>query len=161
MSKPCSVCGGGPRVFQSPRCLPCAQTRARVYYAKRKTRTPGPAVHSKVCGDCSTEKQAADFAPAALGAGGLHSYCRVCKALRAIRSTYRVDPSKVLFIWQSQGRACAICRKDLEFPSKTFHVDHDHATGRVRGVLCSSCNRGIGYLQENPEILRRAAEYLS
>ena len=60
-----------------------------------------------------------------------------------------------------EGR-CAICgenetgRKDRF----VFSVDHDHKTGKIRGLLCRGCNTGIGNLRDDPEILLRAAEYL-
>lgn len=56
---------------------------------------------------------------------------------------------------------CQICS---EPPTKgrwpQLHIDHDHSSGRVRGLLCSNCNVGIGMLRDDPERLRRAAEYL-
>lgn len=58
-----------------------------------------------------------------------------------------------------QGDACAICERafgPLELP----HVDHDHATGAVRGLLCRCCNRAIGLLRDRPEDCDRAAIYL-
>lgn len=59
-----------------------------------------------------------------------------------------------------QEGQCAICKKDLEWPHKDTHVDHDHKTGRIRGILCSNCNRGIGMFKENPTFLRSAVEYV-
>lgn len=41
-----------------------------------------------------------------------------------------------------------------------MHVDHDHATGAIRGVLCLNCNQGIGKFGDDPDLLRRAAVYL-
>ena len=58
----------------------------------------------------------------------------------------------------SQNNLCAICNKPSD---KTLHIDHDHATGMVRGLLCHNCNTGIGMLQEDLIILNRAIEYLS
>ncbi|MGH3767393.1 MAG: endonuclease domain-containing protein [Pseudonocardiaceae bacterium] len=40
------------------------------------------------------------------------------------------------------------------------YVDHCHNTGNVRGILCDTCNRGIGHLQDDPKLIRSAAEYL-
>lgn len=57
-----------------------------------------------------------------------------------------------------QGAACAICR--VEFTA-TPQVDHCHATGAVRGLLCLRCNAGIGALNDDPERLRSAIDYLA
>lgn len=60
-------------------------------------------------------------------------------------------------LMQEQDGRCAICRRE---PDRTLHVDHDHETGAVRGLLCDTCNRGIGYFHEDPERLRAAASYV-
>ncbi len=57
-----------------------------------------------------------------------------------------------------QGNVCAICggvNKD-----QALCIDHDHATGEVRGLLCHACNRAIGLLKDDPELMVRAAEYI-
>lgn len=56
------------------------------------------------------------------------------------------------------GGRCAICGSDGG--GKKMHVDHDHQTGEVRGLLCGYCNWVVGYSQESPERLRAAADYL-
>lgn len=61
---------------------------------------------------------------------------------------------------RQEGR-CAICKTPFAgIGKKHRHVDHDHATGQVRGLLCGSCNQGIGYFKENVEALRAAIAYL-
>lgn len=57
---------------------------------------------------------------------------------------------------KGQSGKCAICFIDLVKPC----LDHDHKTGRIRGVLCPPCNQGIGSLRDSPEFCRNAAKYL-
>ena len=60
----------------------------------------------------------------------------------------------------NQGGKCAIC---MEIPKsdKHFHVDHNHITGEIRGLLCSNCNVGFGNFKENEQILRNAINYIN
>jgi len=60
----------------------------------------------------------------------------------------------VLFV--SQNGLCAICSKELTRP----HIDHDHISGLVRGILCSSCNLMLGHAEDSTEVLMSAAKYL-
>ena len=64
-----------------------------------------------------------------------------------------------------QGGVCAICEGLSRMVARSgkisdFAIDHSHKTGQHRGLLCDQCNRGIGLLQDNPAIIRRAAAYL-
>lgn len=66
-------------------------------------------------------------------------------------------------MWRDQGGNCGICETPMAeagMGTDRAHVDHDHATGRVRGLLCAGCNRGIGCLRESPTILMKAITYL-
>jgi hypothetical protein len=61
---------------------------------------------------------------------------------------------------EAQGGGCFICgrppREDI-----SLHVDHDHSTGKVRGILCFCCNNALADFQEDPELLKKAASYVS
>jgi hypothetical protein len=57
-------------------------------------------------------------------------------------------------------RGCAICKVEDAVKRGGWHVDHDHSTGKTRGVLCGHCNRGMGFLKDDSEICAAAAEYL-
>ncbi len=57
----------------------------------------------------------------------------------------------------SQGNTCAVC---VQVGVERRHVDHDHRTGEVRGILCVNCNGGLGQFRDDPAVLRRAADYL-
>lgn len=58
-----------------------------------------------------------------------------------------------------QAGLCAICHGETNGQGD-LHVDHDHVTGKVRGLLCSRCNTGIGMMGDNTALLRKAIEYL-
>jgi len=77
---------------------------------------------------------------------------------RAIRTRrlkkYKLTEADYQRLLETQGWACAICRGPPEA------IDHDHHTGRVRGVLCTPCNQGIGHMFDEPKRLRAAADYL-
>ena len=71
--------------------------------------------------------------------------------------SYGLTPVDYARLLRRQKGVCAICSR----PSKIkLAVDHCHSSRRVRGLLCGSCNRGIGLLQDNPNILIMAAKYL-
>ena len=75
------------------------------------------------------------------------------------RKTYGITLADYDEIIEQQGGRCAIC---FSFPyaGRALCVDHDHVTGAVRGLLCDACNRGIGFFQDEPELLRVAIAYL-
>lgn len=65
-----------------------------------------------------------------------------------------------------QGGRCAICDRELQLglqqpkDGTEAHVDHCPSTGRIRGILCGRCNKGLGLFLDNPAALRKAADYL-
>lgn len=62
----------------------------------------------------------------------------------------------------AQNNACAICcgNEPLGRSNKYFHVDHDHVSGVVRGLLCAKCNTAIGLLDDDVQRVARVLEYL-
>ncbi|QDF15385.1 endonuclease VII [Gordonia phage Mollymur] len=90
---------------------------------------------------------------------GLASYCRPCKRNRFFIDRYGITALEFDRMVEGQGSACGICREVK--PPSDLVVDHDHTTGRVRGLLCNSCNTGIGLLREDPKILSSAIDYVT
>lgn len=90
---------------------------------------------------------------------------RRCKLRR-----YGLTVRQYEHLLQKQGGACALCglpsaKKQARVKGgpvipERLHVDHDHRTGKVRGLLCWVCNTGIGKLRDDPGLLRKAAEYI-
>ena len=66
----------------------------------------------------------------------------------------------ITLLIEQDGR-CAICKSRDRGPEISWAVDHDHKTGKVRGLLCSGCNHGVGNFKDNPDLLIAAANYLT
>lgn len=79
-----------------------------------------------------------------------------------LQRNYNIDVDTYFELLKLQNNGCAICGEtDPSTKVKTaFDVDHDHITGKVRGLLCSSCNSGLGLWEDSVEKLRKAIDYL-
>ena len=73
-------------------------------------------------------------------------------------SRYRITIEEFETLWIKQKGNCAICKEMLD--KKKYRIDHNHTSGKVRGLLCTSCNTAIGLLQDSPKITSNAARYL-
>lgn len=70
---------------------------------------------------------------------------------------YKMRPAEYQALFDAQNGRCAICGQES---TRRLHVDHCHTTGRLRELLCSRCNTGIGQFRENPDYLRAAVRYV-
>lgn len=76
---------------------------------------------------------------------------------RYLKKKYNLTLYEHLEMYISQNGCCAICKEHV--PYDKIDVDHDHKTGKVRGMLCRRCNYGMGFV-DNYEFIRKATEYL-
>lgn len=86
------------------------------------------------------------------------------KARHHLWHNYRIRLSDYEKLLNAQGGVCAICGADKSLNrigASRFHVDHDHSTGKVRGILCINCNVGLSRFYDKPHLLRKAATYLN
>lgn len=139
---------------------------------------------TKECPRCGEVKRAKDFHKAAGSKDGLQNWCKACKhqfinewraanVERVRRDVYKanlrrnygltLDEYEELFA--RQRGLCAICgsletAKNRDGSLRRLHVDHDHHTGAIRGLLCSACNSVLGYIEAKPDRLAAAARYL-
>lgn len=129
----------------------------------------------KICTECRMEKSLADFSARPQHPTGRKSSCKSCDVRRMTIYRHKdIDAARIrdriLHYMRKYGMSeieatalvenrtglCEICRK-----IKSLVVDHCHATGKVRGKLCSGCNTVLGYVEENVDTLLSAAEYLN
>ena len=130
----------------------------------------------KHCSRCGEDKALDAFYPRGGGRGGSYHRCkevsleRYYAAIeadpdfvrrRTLKRRYGISLEQYDEMLAAQGGTCVCGRTPESCPHGVLHVDHDHKTNRVRGLLCPSCNRVLGLVQDRPDLLRALAEYLS
>lgn len=135
----------------------------------------------KICIKCFIEKEDSDFRYR-LNRTGKYSHistCKLCERKQArilyykdhelnkdklrhkVRQVnYGISKSEYEDLIQKQQNKCAICSSSSAGGRGSWHVDHDHVTGKVRGLLCHCCNTGLGLFKDNKNLLLKAKEYL-
>lgn len=76
-----------------------------------------------------------------------------------LKFTFNVTLEQYEVMMVEQNRVCKICALPAE-SGKNLHIDHDHKTGEIRGLLCGKCNMGLGLFNDNYELINKAIEYL-
>ena len=131
----------------------------------------------RTCRVCGEEKEDWEFADNINKTTGRETRCKKCRQClykqqkerrkrtgHADHIQYKFGMSELEFemMLKAQDNKCAIC--GTTDPSnnwaKFLVIDHCHKTNRVRGLLCAKCNRGLGYFEDDPQTLRKAADYL-
>lgn len=120
---------------------------------------------AKICGKCGLPKASSEFHKSINNRDGLQHTCITCKYGKN-RSPdenrlrrYGLTSEKFEALYESQNGKCPICLRDLE--QLRAHIDHCHDSGRIRGILCSTCNQGLGNFVDSQFRLSRAIEYLN
>jgi hypothetical protein len=143
-----------------------------------------------LCCSCGDWKQIEHFYRSSLSSVGRSSYCKDCERNKAISfrilqpeqykaikdrnaakrkyqqknrtltKNYGISLDKYMALLSSQNGGCAICHATESDCGRQLCVDHDHASKKIRGLLCGNCNRAIGYLKDSVERIQAAAEYL-
>ena len=86
-----------------------------------------------------------------------HGLCWGCyKHQRQLSAKYGITQEEYEAMLSNQGHVCWICK---EKGKRRLTIDHDHETGKIRGLLCCNCNFGLGFFNDDPGLLRRAAQY--
>ncbi|MGY1844752.1 endonuclease VII domain-containing protein [Modestobacter sp. SYSU DS0875] len=147
-------------------CLACNRRRNGAWYRQSRVAV-GKTVrdHSWIpkgfrwCPGCRQAVAHGEFSRNSRQRSGFGSLCLRCHRKSSNdaywKRQYGMTRAEVAALRAGQGDACAICSA-----SAPEHLDHDHQTGRVRALLCQRCNQGLGLLQDDPKVLRAAADYV-
>lgn len=78
-----------------------------------------------------------------------------------LKEQYNITLEDYNKLFEEQNECCVICGKNQSEFSKKLFVDHNHETGKIRGLLCYKCNACLGYFNDNISTFQKAIEYLS
>lgn len=145
----------------------------------------------KTCPKCAIEKPLSEYYRSKSTVGGYQVYCKMCCAVRheewrkknmekcrvdqkrhrdanperhkdyGRKANYGLLAGEYNRMLAAQNGKCAICKNAEAGGKGTFHVDHCHDEGHIRGLLCHCCNLGIGYLKHSKPVLEAAIVYLA
>lgn len=128
----------------------------------------------KDCCGCGERKRIDEFWRNSSRTDGLHIWCKVCESAGqrkrrerdpsyysrlSRRSRYGLADGQFESMLERQGGCCAACGDELVDERKS-HLDHDHVTGRPRGVLCIHCNWALGHLRDDADRIGKLLAYL-
>lgn len=131
----------------------------------------------KACPTCKLQKESEEFGRDKSKKDGLNYYCKPCVRVRQqkwktdnpaqhkklerksyLKKRWGLSVDEYQKMSEAQDHRCAICRQP-ESENRSMAVDHDHSTGKIRGLLCRPCNTSLAQF-ENTDSLQRAVEYL-
>ncbi|MFF5551809.1 endonuclease VII domain-containing protein [Streptomyces olivaceoviridis] len=147
-------------------CRECVAEYGAAHYRRRREASGKPVREKadvppghKLCRTCGEIKPHSEWHRNATASDGLSTRCKACRAVQGrelhLKRQYGLTEAERDELVTAQGGVCCIC---LSAPPA--HVDHCHETGRVRGVLCFSCNAALGQFKDRPDVIRRAAVYV-
>lgn len=172
-SKPCSICGIDKPLEdfylklgkRAASCKECQKAIRRRHYNANLRAQAAP--HGHPCAECGKP-----VPPKKIG-GEARKFCsRDCaveankrsypdRARRYVLAQYGLTVEQYEAMVAEQGNRCAVCgTHDPQTKTGTWHVDHCHGSLKVRGLLCTCCNIGLGQFGDDPDRLRAAAAYI-
>lgn len=128
----------------------------------------------KKCRKCKVEKDTKFFSRDVSKRSGFNDRCKACRTIEdreylkknpfknrkcELKLRYNLTLKEYENLILEQNNKCSICSKELN-GKKEPAVDHDHITGKVRSLLCSTCNMGLGNFKDNTSLLSEAILYL-
>lgn len=167
-----------PEAIQSI-CKPCVKLRQKQWEAANRRRNiDGVWVKTARCHSCNEIKPASEFIKSKNSKRGISSTCAECSRVRDrvryreqterrkesakwgnLKQKFGLTKTTWLLLFESQEGNCAVCGRTF-YEDERVCVDHDHETGKIRGLTCVKCNMALGLFGDSSDVVGRAADYL-
>lgn len=159
---------------QSKEAKESQRRRNKTYYEKSKGKEVKKTIpENKKCSSCGETKNWEEFHLRKDRASGLTSWCKEClkehadkysekaRMVRRMRD-FNITEDEIKALYDKHNCRCAICGiEESKTKKKSLCIDHDHKTGKIRGLLCDDCNVGLGRFKDDVENLGQAMKYLN
>lgn len=109
----------------------------------------------KTCSKCKQIKSECEFDIKIKSKSQLQSQCKKCRYYSRLYNKFGITIEEYNDLHKSSNGCCFICKKSCK-----LSLDHNHSTGRYRGLLCSKCNFGIAKFKEKVDLLLEAIKYI-
>ncbi len=171
-------------------CKPCFRAKQSAYKPRKVAVEEAHPEGMKRCSKCESCKPLDAFGKNRTTRDGLQYACKTCSVAAVTESRhkdptshrrssknwrlnnldrhadnhakrrYGLEHGSYAEMLESQGGKCAICETSDTGNTKRFHIDHCHDTNKVRGLLCTNCNTGLGQFKHSEDLLEKAIGYL-
>ncbi len=142
-------------------CCVCKQAKDLSSFSKNRARYDGLQTECRECKNAASRRRHAENPEIGRAyTKKFHQKNPDFSWACTMRRKYGLSTYQFFELLKAQEYSCAICFSKAPGGRGRFHVDHDHATGQIRGLLCHRCNTILGHAKDNPDTLLRAATYL-
>jgi len=164
------------------RCRECGKKYAAQYHKQQiqKHEETPPDPLPKLCPNCNLLKPFESFYKSNSSKTGVTSFCKTCSSIKGkqwnknnkektkqrsrikdLKRNYGMTSQDYESMLSKQNTVCCICKANEPGKNRSyFTVDHCHATGKIRGLLCAKCNCALGLLNDDPKLFETAKKYL-
>ena len=146
-------------------CKNCLKETQRIWYHDNKEQarqTASESYHRRKDKVSARRKELRKLDPEKYRAQARSKYCPLKSKQQGWKYAGIVDMTLERYnsLLEKQNYSCAVCGIHQDSLKKALCVDHNHATGKARGLLCDNCNRALGYLQESETVINNLLNYL-
>jgi hypothetical protein len=157
---PCRVCGSNNVRFGSTFCSYSCRYKSHIIDGTKKKCTKCGSIKtldlfykgSNVCKEC-------------FKINVRNNYVKNDHKIKSKQRRFNLDDDEYYGLMVSHGNRCAICGNEEtvsnQYGKISLSIDHNHETGKVRGLLCCNCNRALGLFRDSKDLLTKAIKYLN
>jgi len=146
------------------KCIKCEKEKPNTvdYFKYRKGKDGSKICYGNICKKCNNIRMSEYRKANPRNRKEYYAATRKEQRNSRYKRKYGITFEEVRSLAEKQDNECAICKNPINWKDqRSFNVDHCHAKGEIRGILCAACNVGLGFFKDSPTLLHKAFKYLT